>query len=187
MCNNLFPGNISLFGLLGGEGMEQKRKQRLVGGLVLIAAAVILYPLFFGRNMPNEELAVVIPEPPPAMDVPDTIGVLNEPMVVPEDPADFELPPAAGDSKPTLDKQGIPVSWTLQLAAFSKQENAWQLQDKLRDSGYRTYTREGTSGSGKTLYRVYVGPELRKEKLLKLRKEIDQQLKLKGIAVRFRP
>ncbi|MCL6268694.1 SPOR domain-containing protein [Sansalvadorimonas sp. 2012CJ34-2] len=167
--------------------MEQKRKQRLAGALVLLAAAVIFYPLFFGRDMPGEERAVKIPEPPPVPEVPQYIEVLETPMEVPAVPADYETPPPAVSERPTLDEQGVPVSWTLQLAAFSKQANAEQLQNKLRDAGYRSYTREGAANSGKRLFRVYVGPELRKDKILELRQELEKQFKLKGLAVRFRP
>ena len=173
--------------MTGDTGTERKRKQRVTGALVLVAAAVILYPMLFSREEQTEKLSLVIPEPPPAMDIPDYVEYLDKPMALPEEPADFEPPPAAGQEQPTLDEKNIPISWTLQLAALSRPDSAEQLQDRLRKDGYRAYTREGVGGKGQTLYRVYVGPELRKDKLMELRRTIEQSYRLKGMVVRFRP
>ncbi|CAM3512831.1 SPOR domain-containing protein [Parendozoicomonas haliclonae] len=177
--------------------MERTRLQRLTGAVVLIAAAVILYPVLFTSEQADESLNLTIPEPPPAPEIPEYVEQINRPLAIPEEPADFEPPPeVAAESTspsgvektpPTLDTEGLPISWTLQLAAFSQADNANVLQDKLRKDGYRAYTREGSAADNKSLYRVYVGPDLRKDKLLELRRAIEQSYSLKGMVVRFRP
>ena len=168
--------------------MNQKRKQRLTGALVLVAAAVIIYPLLFSGQYEEDVLALTIPEPPAAFEIPKYIERLEQPLVVPEEPVDFESAPAvAAVEQLSLGSNKIPVSWSLQLAAFSQFNNAEQLQDRLRADGFHAYTREGKDSKGKSLYRVYVGPDLRKEKILKLRKAIEKDYSLKGLVVRFVP
>ncbi|WP_196221316.1 SPOR domain-containing protein [Sansalvadorimonas verongulae] len=169
--------------------MDHKRKQRLTGALVLVAAAVIVYPLLFSSGYEEEVLALTIPEPPAAPEIPKYIERFDKPLIVPEEPADFEpAPTVAAVERPSLDRNNIPVSWSLQLAAFSQFKNAEQLQSRLRSDGFHAYTREGKSHKkGESLYRVYVGPDLRKEKILKLRKDIEKDYSLKGLVVRFVP
>ena len=108
-------------------------------------------------------------------------------MVVPEEPKDFAPAPEVKNNRPSLDQSNLPISWSLQLAAFSKALNAEQLQSKLRSDGFHAYTREGKNSKGNPLYRVYVGPDLRKEKILELRKSIEKDYSLKGMVVRFVP
>ena len=167
--------------------MDHKRKQRMTGALVLVAAAVIVYPLLYSGTFEDEELTLTIPEPPSAPEIPQFVERLDKPMVVPEEPEDFAPAPEVKDDRPSLDQSGMPVSWSLQLAAFSKALNAEQLQDKLRSDGFHAYTREGKSSKGNTLYRVYVGPDLRRDKILALRKSIEKNYSLKGMVVRFIP
>ncbi|WP_281645438.1 SPOR domain-containing protein [Parendozoicomonas sp. Alg238-R29] len=168
--------------------MDHKRKQRLTGALVLVASIVILYPLLFSGGFEDEDMVLTIPEPPEAPEIPKYVERLDILMEAPPEPADFApAPPAAPEERPSLDKKQLPVSWSLQLAAFSKQLNAVQLQDRLRGDGFRSYTRESKGSKGRILYRVYVGPDLRKEKILKLRNSIEKDYSLKGMVVRFVP
>ncbi len=170
--------------------MKRERKQRLVGAIVLVALAVILYPFIFNQNGFDERMNLEIPSPPTAPGIPGYADRLDTPLSVPEEPAAFVEVPKPDDasrSRPSLDEKKLPLSWTLQLAAFASEENAEQLQSKLRKVGYRAYTRFAKKSDGKLLYRVYIGPELRREKVVEMKRTLEAQYQLKGFIVRFQP
>ena len=77
-------------------------------------------------------------------------------------------------------------TYTIQLAAFSSRENASKLHKKLIDKDYKAYI-EQNSGNGKTLYRVFVGPQLRKQRAEVIAGALEQEFHLKGIVVRYAP
>jgi len=81
---------------------------------------------------------------------------------------------------PRLDKQGVPVAWTLQLAAFKERANAEGLRDRLIKAGYKAYVREKNA-----LTRVYVGPEVQRAELEQLKIQFHRELKLDGLILRF--
>jgi len=53
-------------------------------------------------------------------------------------------------------------AFVIQIGSFSNKSNAQKLVDKLKAAGYKAYLREGKSGS-KTISRVLVGPELKRQ------------------------
>ncbi|WP_295483569.1 SPOR domain-containing protein [uncultured Pseudomonas sp.] len=97
-------------------------------------------------------------------------------------------PPAvsATASKPAaaskVDANGLPVSWSIQLASLSNRAGADTLQKTLRSQGYNAYIRS-TGG----LNRVFVGPIIDRAEAERLRDTINRQQSLKGIVVRFQP
>ncbi|AIZ32219.1 SPOR domain-containing protein [Pseudomonas parafulva] len=97
-------------------------------------------------------------------------------------------PPAASAtaSKPAaaskVDANGLPVSWSIQLASLSNRAGADTLQKTLRSQGYNAYIRS-TGG----LNRVFVGPIIDRAEAERLRDTINRQQNLKGIVVRFQP
>ena len=85
----------------------------------------------------------------------------------------------------SLDKNNLPVSWSLQLASFKNQENALKLRSNLRASHYRSYIIAARTDQGE-MYRVYVGPMLEKARLAEIGKQIEHRFDLKGQIVRYR-
>ena len=79
-----------------------------------------------------------------------------------------------------LDKNDLPVSWSLQVGSFSKQENANKLRDELRKSGYKAYSRNNNE-----YYRVFVGPVIDKEVIVNMQQQIEKQFNIKGFVVEF--
>lgn len=77
-------------------------------------------------------------------------------------------------------------AFTIQLAAFSSKENADKLHERLIKKNYAAYVQKGTSG-GKTLYRVFVGPEIRKNRALIIADALKKEFGLKGMVVRYAP
>jgi len=71
-------------------------------------------------------------------------------------------------------------AWVVQVGSFSKLENARKLRDKLRQQGYTAFTDKAAS-SGKTLYRVRVGPEVKRDKAEEIRKLLQKKLQIRGV------
>ncbi|MGF6591247.1 SPOR domain-containing protein [Pseudomonas sp. 2835] len=86
--------------------------------------------------------------------------------------------PAAGK----IDANGLPVSWSIQMASLSNRASADNLQKTLRSQGYNAYIR-----SAEGMNRVYVGPLIERAEAERLRDVINRQQKLKGFVVRFQP
>ncbi|CAK9888256.1 MULTISPECIES: SPOR domain-containing protein [Pseudomonas] len=103
-------------------------------------------------------------------------------------PAKVETKPAATVAtapKPAaskVDANGLPVSWSIQMASLSNRASADNLQKTLRSQGYNAYIR-----SAEGMNRVYVGPLIERAEAERLRDVINRQQKLKGFVVRFQP
>lgn len=180
--------------------MNDGFKQRLAGALILILAAVILIPLFFdGAGYRERQLESAIPPPPfepelvtitqenkqlpdtttPAQpSAPVTIAVM--PKKVAEEVAKQKPVIKLHEDPPALDQQGVPVAWSLQLASFKDEDNAKGLRRKLIKAGYKVYIRK--TGD---LVRVFVGPDIQKNRLTELQQNIHKEFDLDGIIVRF--
>lgn len=91
-------------------------------------------------------------------------------------------PVAKPDTASRIDPNGLPVSWSVQLASLSNRAGADTLQKSLRAQGYNAYVR--TAG-GKN--RVFVGPLVERAEAERLRDVINRQQKLQGFVVRFEP
>lgn len=88
--------------------------------------------------------------------------------------------PDVGQSR--IDPNGLPVSWSIQLASLANRESADALQKKLRAQGYNAYIR---SADGKN--RVFVGPLIERAEADRLRDLLGRQQNLNGFVVRFQP
>lgn len=97
-------------------------------------------------------------------------------------PAATPAPAATASAPSKIDANGLPVSWSIQLASLSNRAGAESLQKTLRSQGYNAYIR---SAAG--LNRVYVGPLIERSEAERLRDVINRQQNLKGIVVRFQP
>ncbi|CAN7347128.1 SPOR domain-containing protein [Aquipseudomonas alcaligenes] len=95
------------------------------------------------------------------------------------------VPPAATPPKADekrLDPNGLPVSWSIQLASLSSRAGAEKLQQTLRSQGYNAYIR-----SAEGMNRVFVGPVIERAEADRLRDSLSRQQKLNGFIVRFQP
>ncbi|WMR32812.1 SPOR domain-containing protein, partial [Metapseudomonas otitidis] len=81
-----------------------------------------------------------------------------------------------------LDPNGLPVSWSIQLASLSNRASAENLQKSLRNQGYNAYIR-----SADGMNRVFVGPVIERAEAERLRDSLSRQQKLNGFVVRFQP
>ncbi|QHG63991.1 SPOR domain-containing protein [Pseudomonas putida] len=104
------------------------------------------------------------------------------PVPAPAPVAKPAAPVATAPAPSKIDVNGLPVSWSIQLASLSSRAGAENLQKTLRSQGYNAYIR---SAGG--MNRVYVGPLIERAEADKLRETINRQQKLNGFVVRFQP
>lgn len=187
--------------------MDEGLKQRIIGALVLVVAAVIFLPMLLSGQDETVQVEVEVP----AMPVPSEGEIvaalpptLPEPAVVPEIPppaVEDDVPPAvvsapvapsasepvtrppAAEPAPTTSEPAPATGgWVIQLASFSSAENAESFRKTLADQGYNAYTRSAQSG-GKTIVRVYVGPLASRDGATRVRDELERRHKSKGLVV----
>lgn len=194
--------------------MTDQVKLRLIGLAAIVLSAGILFPLFFdGAGYEERHLNSAIPEAPvtpvivevqPAQPaLPPTVEIApvepaparpgmslvmaekirrareaGEPMPVEAQQASRSLD--IEEDPPTLDQQGVPVAWTLQLASFKDEANAAGLRKKLIKDGHKVYTRKQQG-----LVKVYIGPDLQRGNLERLKLSLKKTMGMDGIIVRF--
>jgi len=83
-------------------------------------------------------------------------------------------------SKPMSSK--INTAYTLQIASFSKKDNAVKLQTKLRKKKYKAYLESIRTSKGR-LYRLRVGPYLKFDEISVIKKQIEKQFNLKNTVI----
>ena len=192
--------------------MHLRTRQRVIGLLLLLLLAAILAPLVL-RTPEQVRLALdmSIPEAP-RISEPDIAPVVSEeeqaatdrqideeqqqvaaaepeprvaPPVVEEEPSADEEPSEA----PQPAAQDAPQpGFTVQVASFSDVANAQALVARLRDAGYSAYHRE-VRQDGNTWQRVFVGPEIKRERAEALRQRLadDKAFALEGLVRSFVP
>ncbi len=172
--------------------MAPNLKRRLLGAFLTILVVVITLPVILDKTRHMEALPSDVP---PMPEIPEWAEVKNEQrvrieltdlasgeaakslapkrrQVVTEDAAPIE---SIANNAAGLDENNLAVAWVLQLGAFNERAKANALRDELRSKNYKAFTDEF---SDEELIRVYVGPELQREKIevlqRKLAKELDQ-------------
>ena len=188
-------------------------KQRFVGFVVLVAIAVIFWPVVFvtPENADDFELPVFEMPPKPAVAVSERREpVLNKvdqsilpevqerqpPIVQPIDVA-LAMPNLTlvdADEEPQqqvsaleraeFDEQGLPVSWELQVATFSTAQRAEEIALELRNKGHKAYV-AAVNIEGKKLFLVRIGPKMQKQRLQDLQPDIDAYYGVESSIVRF--
>ncbi|MEC8158621.1 MAG: SPOR domain-containing protein [Pseudomonadota bacterium] len=190
-------------------------KQRFVGFVVLVAIAVIFWPIVFvtPENADDFELSVFEMPPKPAVAVSERRepvldkvdqSILPEmperqtPIVQPIDIAspmpnvalvDADEEPeqqASALERAEFDDQGLPVSWELQIATFSNAERAEEISQLLRDKGHKAYV-SPIILDDQRLFRVMIGPKLQKQRLIEIQPAINDYFSVESFIVRFTP
>ncbi|WP_043238137.1 SPOR domain-containing protein [Stutzerimonas azotifigens] len=129
-----------------------------------------------------------LPDEPLTADAPPPVRAPDRPIEAPAQPAQpiqpapAPAPAPAPEPERRLDRNDLPVSWSVQLASLSSRENAEALQATLRKQGYNAYIR-----SVDGMNRVFVGPLVERSEADRLRDQLQKQQKLNGFVVRFKP
>ncbi len=71
-------------------------------------------------------------------------------------------------------------AWVVQAGSFSRLENARKLRDKLRAQGYTAFV-DKASMTAQSLYRVRVGPEVKRAEAEKTRARLQKKLQIRGV------
>ncbi len=169
--------------------MTTALQNRLVGTIILVALAVIFLPDFLdGKKESNQDLFVDLPAQPKAKSVADATQLdesqvkekaVREIEIVTDEPVD-DLPPdvpSEGEANTATnslaedttistesDNPQERAGWVVQLGVFRHDKNVRELLSKLQNAGYRAFSRPVKTQSGE-LTKVFVGPDLQKEKL----------------------
>ncbi|BDM24106.1 SPOR domain-containing protein [Pseudomonas sp. LRP2-20] len=125
------------------------------------------------------------PQPQPQTQVQAQVQAQPKPQTpvpAPAPAAKVATPVATAPAPSKIDVNGLPVSWSIQLASLSSRAGAENLQKTLRSQGYNAYIR---SAGG--MNRVYVGPLIERAEADKLKDVINRQQKLNGFVTRFQP
>lgn len=225
--------------------MRSLVKQRLVGALILVALAVVFWPIIFvpGDLQPDDfNIAVPgaplvdrrpLPEPdnaglraprdaaaqarvvrdvaPPVLTdanaaVPTDVSSLESAEAGASaaadllDPAALEALPRADETvpvatldeararltEPSVDEDGLPIAFSLQVATMGERERAERLRDELLGAGYKAYLKR-LSRDDRTLYRVLVGPKFQRDELVPVKAAVDATWRVDSLIIRYLP
>ncbi|BAN47749.1 SPOR domain-containing protein [Metapseudomonas resinovorans] len=138
---------------------------------------------------PAQPAVPAVPAPAPAQSQPSAPAPVPtpapaQPQVQAKVPAPAPAAPVAAvkAEEKRLDVNGLPVSWSVQLASLSSRSSAENLQKNLRTQGYNAYIR-----SVEGMNRVFVGPLIERAEANRLRDQLSRQQNLNGFVVRFQP
>ena len=184
---------------------ENKIKHRVVGGLVLLALAIIFIPMVLdfrkdydqvinGTNIPpkpkdfrietfelNEAPQVKVPTLSADESVKEKVD--NHPLTQQKRAADAAAPPPPPIERAATVKKSAPVAlsregWTVQVGSFGSKANAQGLRDKIAKKGFSAFV-DSVNVNGKLSHRVRVGPAVDKDKANSLKKKLQQDNKMK--------
>ncbi len=142
-----------------------------------------------------------VPEADVALPASDTPAGVAEPVPTDEPPTELTSgpvgkqptpEPAAAEPRlsapPALrtDSDGIPVAWILQVASVSSAQKADSLRQRLLDMGQKGYVKKIRRGNA-DLYRVYIGPKYERDRLERLKPEIDAEFGVNSMISRYLP
>ena len=136
------------------------------------------------ESEPLFEPPVIRPEtesPPPEVVTPEPAVPASQPPPSPAPAPEPSVPPAPRPSASAPAKpDAAAVSWVVQVGSFSEQDKAQALRDRLRAAGYKGFVDEFTSGKGKTMYRVRVGPVPERAEADALQQRLRSEQRLDG-------
>mgnify|MGYP003669475234 CR=1 FL=1 len=169
--------------------LSENMKQRIVGGFVLLALALILFALLFDfSDAAKVDTRSQIPDspdiPPMVVDEPDRpdnieAAIDDENIFQPEVETSSPQPPGLTD-------EGVAEAWVLQVGSFRDAEKAQSLLKQLLAEGYSAYVREQKGDAGE-LSRVFVGPKVLKSKLMEDKAAIDKKHGVNALMLHFDP
>lgn len=181
--------------------MDRALKQRLIGAMVLLAVGVIFLPVLFepdtGRVVDRTTQIPAAPDIKPiSIAEPVKLNAI-EPAKAADEMYVLKAPITATDTAPQqhvsgspdrniLDKKGVAKAWMIQVASFNTSDRAEELRQQLVAGGHSTFVRSLTV-EGRAVTRVYVGPKIDHAKALQTKQQLDAELKLDTLVVRFHP
>ena len=191
--------------------MEVKAKQRLIGAVVLLAIIAIFLPLLFHNPCPSTALTMTTTIPPAPnkpivqLQLPPSAPPSGEASLPPTNDLASTPKPIVKHSPPLIvpvskPKKVVkankthslefllsktPTAWIMQVASFVNHRYAKHLMQQLRAKGFDACLQE--SREGKVITRVFIGPEINRDKINKIQKELKRQMRLNGVIKKYYP
>lgn len=185
--------------------MEIEAKQRLIGAMVFLAIVAIFLSLLFHNPYPSTNLSMTTTTPlTPLLDKP-VVQLRLLPSVPKINSIDLQvkqvitpstLPVLASapiQSKNLVQKRTsyyikslfskIPIAWMIQVASFENYYNAKRLLQRLQEKGFDAYLEK--THEDKIITRVFIGPEINRNKLNKIQEELKKKIRLNGIIKKY--
>lgn len=97
-----------------------------------------------------------------------------------KEPPEDESASVVSESEPQTDESS--VGWVVQVGSFSNSQNALMLRDKLRNSGFTAFV-EKLKTDGKLIYRVRIGPELKRGDAEAQLDRLQREMQMKGLVM----
>lgn len=142
----------------------------------------------------NQSVELVDEVPVDADDSEDNTNLATNELQAPKTAQDIETKVASNktsENEPTIsintELAEIEIKdsgWVVQLGSFKHEKNVKELLNTLNNAGYRAYSRPVMTSVGE-LTKVFVGPELDKEKLELALPHLTEITKLKGKITAF--
>ncbi|AEF54647.1 SPOR domain-containing protein [Marinomonas posidonica] len=180
--------------------IDKRLTYRLIGaGLMVLSAAIVLPLVLDGERPPELDMQVDVSEPP-AFEVVKIAPVKSVQEIASEEaekaPQDIQLIPLAKSVSPQTtqpkhdakapvkvvkaEPKKVADRWTVQIATFKSKSNATRLVEKLNKANYDAY-----SVTTNSLYKVFVGPEFKRDTSKKIRDDIKKEFGLAGLVVKY--
>ena len=163
-----------------------------MGMVVVVSLAIIFLPMLFdGSDEERLRLTITIPTPPEISVERVSVAKIKNDMQILEAASTAKLPIEVVDEKAysaeglTLDENGLPVGWSLQVSSFKDPDNARGLRGDIRALGHKSYILESRTNKG-LFYQVLVGPSLDRASLLKIGYDLSEKLNLEIQITRYR-
>ena len=173
--------------------MEIRTRDRIVGGVFLVALAVILVPMIFddspGPALKIEPMQELDIERVPEIPLPNASTAAAKRaelrQIVDEDGFLIEYGTRVGDV--TIDERVDDSGyWAVQLGSFREEEKATALRIRLQNDGQRTWVSQAKI-DGEIMTRVAVGPFNEREAAESFREEATEQYEIDGLVVGYKP
>ena len=87
-------------------------------------------------------------------------------------------------TEPLIDDEGLPVFWVLQVATVGSDARATELVEGLTDLGYTAFSTP-YARVDEELFRVQIGPNAERRKLLLIKPEVDSVLGVDSQVLRY--
>jgi len=114
-----------------------------------------------------------------------SLSATVEPCQQPDKPVLAVEMAESSKSKPPAIASVARSAWALQVGTYSQFQQADRLARQLRQQGYDVYQQDVTVAH-KTLRRVYIGPNLDRQALERVQKQLRQHAGMHGIVVKYR-
>jgi DedD protein len=170
--------------------LEERLKQRMIGGAVLVALVVIFVPMMIDEpretklirdhEIPQKPTALIKPTPEilPPEPKPQTKQVeIPKPPPKPVAKVEQKAPSKSVERK-------SPTSWMLQVASLTVKKNAEKLVADLKKADMPAHL-ERVSVEGKQHFRIRVGPVVGLKTAEKMAKNIKSGFKLSPKVLRY--